>query len=167
MQRVQKLMLAAGCLLLSLCALAQGKVMRFNQLAEKGVSIAHLDSTYKSAVHSDTSLAVFKSEAETAAFIDAYIKFIRDFGAFLKENGFGFGQAQSAFNRVYFASDGSVDYFVYSFSNSKLAKEDQLTETQIAEFERLLGLFIASHKLTVTADVSFSQCSPVVYPGEK
>ena len=47
----------------------QHLALTFQYAAQQGISIKHLDSSYTSAVHSDTSLAVFKTEKEQEAFI--------------------------------------------------------------------------------------------------
>jgi hypothetical protein len=149
--------------LLIASALQAQKVMQFSQLKTEGIRQTWLDSTYTSAVHSDTALAVFKTEKAQEEFIGAYNIFIQNLGKFLAENGFVFKQEQRCFNRVYFAADGTVEYFAYSFSNKNIEPQNQLTPQQISEFERLLKLYLQTAKLSVTASVSFAQCSPVVY----
>jgi hypothetical protein len=139
------------------------QVLPYSQLQTQGIRQTWLDSTYTSAVHSDTALAVFKTEKAQEEFIGAYQLFIQNFGKYLAANGFVFKQEQRCFNRVYFAADGSVAYFIYSFSNKNIEPQNQLTPEQISEFERLLIAFLKTEKLTLTAAVPFAQCSPVVY----
>lgn len=154
-------------LLLLFGSLSAQKVVRFSQLEAEGLQLAWLDSVYTSAVHNDTSMAVFKSEAAQQNFIAAYGAFIQDFGKFLADHGFEFKQVQRCFNRVYFSATGTVDYFVYSFSNKNIEPQNQLTDQQLQEFERLLMMYLKTATLSVTAPVSFAQCSPVVYGKKK
>ena len=42
----------------------QHLALAINDANRKGISIQHLNSIYKSAVHADTSQAIFKTEAE-------------------------------------------------------------------------------------------------------
>ncbi|MFN8712349.1 MAG: hypothetical protein ACK5Z2_05810 [Bacteroidota bacterium] len=149
--------------LLIASALQAQKVMQFSQLETEGIRQTWLDSNYTSAVHSDTALAVFKTEKAQEEFIGAYNIFIQNLGKFLAENGFVFKQEQRCFNRVYFAADGSVEYFIYSFSNKNIEPQNQLTAQQLSEFERLLIAFLKTEKLPFTTAVPFAQCSPVVY----
>lgn len=149
--------------LITVIVLPAQKVMQFSQLKTEGIRQTWLDSTYTSAVHSDTALAVFKTEKAQEEFIGAYNIFIQNLGKFLAENGFVFKQEQRCFNRVYFAADGTVEYFAYSFSNKNIEPQNQLTPQQISEFERLLKLYLQTAKLSVAASVSFAQCSPIVY----
>jgi|688.fasta_scaffold706674_1 hypothetical protein len=116
--------------------------------------IKQLDSIYQSALHVDTSLAVFKTDADQQKMFDAYSTFLQDFGKFLKQNNFTWGQETKCWNRLYFDKDGSVDYYIYNFkSQIEKAKEEQ--------FKLLFAEYIMTHKINITADKKFAQCSPV------
>jgi hypothetical protein len=133
------------------------KVMTFQEAEKQGKSYQHLDSLYKSAIHSDTSQAVFKSPAEQQILQKAYVGFLKELGGFLKANNFKWEKLTRCFNRIYINSDGTVDYFLYKFS------KDQITEEKEREFERLLTIFLKDHKFSASAKVKFAQCSPVKY----
>ena len=60
----------------------------FQNAKKQGIDIKQLDSIYKSAVHTDTSLAVFKTDKEQEAMYNAYVKLLQDFSNFLTENNF-------------------------------------------------------------------------------
>lgn len=118
--------------------------------------IKQLDSIYQSAVHVDTSLAVFKSDADQQKLIDAYSTFLKDFGKFLKQNDYTWGHETKCWNRLYFDKDGSVDYYIYNFkSEIEKAKEEQ--------FKLLFAKYIMTHKINITADKKLAQCSPVTF----
>lgn len=135
---------------------SQHLALTINDAGKKGMSVEHLDSTYKSAVHVDTSQSVFKTESEQSAMFDAYSKLLQDFGKFLTENNFKWESPTRGFNRIYFNKDGSIDYFLYNFS-SDISQEKQ------TEFNRLLNLFIKNYKISLTAKENFAQCSPTTY----
>jgi hypothetical protein len=79
---------------------------------------------------------------------------LQDFGKFLKQNNFTWGQETKCWNRLYFDKDGSVDYYIYNFkSQIEKAKEEQ--------FKLLFAEYIMTHKINITADKKFAQCSPV------
>jgi NurA-like 5'-3' nuclease len=135
------------------------------QNAEKlGISIKQLDSLYPSAVHTDTTLAVFKTEKEQVALQQAYIKLLQDFGKFLSENNFKWEKQTRCFNRVYFNSDGTIDYFLFNFLGKT---EDKPAENIEKEFQRLLNVFISEYKFSLTAKTKFAQCSPTTYMPQK
>ena len=66
----------------------QHVAMTFKDANSKGVSFDSVERVYKSAVHTDTSLAVFKTDAEQDSLHNAYVKLLQDFGKFLKQNNF-------------------------------------------------------------------------------
>lgn len=146
------------CLFLNtLQASSQVRATTFEQAAKAGFSYQHLDSLYKSAVHSESKLAVFKSAGEQAKLQQAYAKLINELGVFLKANNFKWGKQTRCFNRIYFTPAGKIDYFLYSFP------KDELPVQKEQEFGRLLNQFIKDHRISLTANENFAQCSPIKY----
>jgi hypothetical protein len=143
--------------LLAMNTFGQSKAMTFQEAEKQGIPFQHLDSLYKSAVHDNTALAVFKSSEEQAQVMQAYTKLLQDLGSFLKAHHFGWEQQTRGFNRIYFSPDGRIDYFLYHFP------PDQLKPDKATEFARLLNLFIQDYKFNVQAKERFAQCSPVKY----
>ncbi len=142
---------------------AQPKALTISDAEKQGLSISHLDSIYKSAVHVDSTQAVFKTEAEQQAMGEAYMKLLQDFGTFLTANNFKWEKPTRGFNRIYFNSDGTIDYFLYNFQTTTVKPEDQLSQEKQNEFNRLLNLFIKDYKISLTAKTKFAQCSPIKY----
>ena len=133
--------------------------MTFEEAELKNISMTHLDSIYKSGIHSDPSLAVFDSNQDE--YIEAYKKLLHDLGQYLEVNDFIWENPTKGFNRIYFAKSGSIDYFLFMF------RPNQLTKDQETRFEELLRLFIVDYKFSLSAEVSFAQCSPVTYMPQK
>lgn len=144
---------------------AQPKAIVISDAGKSGISISELDEIYLSAVHIDTSKAVFKSEAEQQQMFEAYMKLLQDFGRFLDSNDFVWEHQTKGFNRIYFNSDGTIDYFLYSFHYAK--PEEQLSRELQSEFNRLLNIFVQSYKIPMTAGRKFAQCSPTTYKASK
>lgn len=141
---------------LTLSYLSYGqKAMTFNEAKEINIRISHLDSIYLSGIHSDTSLAVFKTNQDE--YIAAYQKLLQDLGKYLITNHFLWDKPTKAFVRIYFDKNGKIDYFLYSF------RPDQLTEEQEKRFGELLSEFIVDYRFSLTASTGFAQCSPVTY----
>ncbi len=138
--------------------------LTFQNAEKQGISIKHLDSIYTSAVHTDTSLAVFKTEKEQEALQQAYFNLLQDFANFLSENNFKWEKPTRCFNRIYFNSDGTIDYFLFNFLGKT---EDKPAENIEKEFQRLLNVFISDYKFSLTAKTKFAQCSPTTYIPQK
>lgn len=136
------------------------KAMTFNEAKENNIRISYLDSIYRSGIHADTTLAVFKTNQ--GEYIVAYQRLLKDLGKYLKANNFLWEKPTKGFNRIYFDKSGKIDYFLYSF------RPDQLTPEQEKRFGKLLSSYIADHSFSLTAPVKFAQCSPVTYmPADK
>lgn len=142
---------------LSFNSYGQNKALTFKEAEIQGKSFQYLDHLYKSAVHDDVKLAVFKSVEEQAELQKAYIKLIKDLASFLKTNHFKWEKPTRCINRVYFNPNGKIDYFLYNFP------QDQITPEKENEFARLLNLFIKDYKFSLTAHENFAQCSPINY----
>jgi hypothetical protein len=139
---------------------AQHIGMTFQEAKKQGISISELDSIYKSAVHVDTSLAVFKTESEQETMFNCYVKLLQDLGKHLTDNNFKWDKPTNCFNRIYFNSDGSIDYFLFNFLGKP---EEKPSEAQESEFVKLLNVFIKDYQISLTANAKFAQCSPATY----
>ena len=135
----------------------------FDDLSKHGVSIEQLDNKYKDAINVEAFKAVFQSDKEQEALIDAYYKLLEDFGNFLIKNHFVWEKQTRCFNRIYFNRNGTIDYFLYNFTTHNTKPEDVLPIAKQIEFKRLLNLFIQHYKIAITAKTNFAQCSPVTY----
>lgn len=135
--------------------------MTFQEAEAQGIRISYLDSTYPSAVNVDTALAVFKTEAELENMRNAYVKLLQDFGAYLHANKYVWDKPTRCFNRIYFSSDGRIDYFLFNFLGKTESENPSAAQQQA--FKRLLNQFIKNYQFEVTASTKFAQCSPTTY----
>jgi hypothetical protein len=136
------------------------KAMTFNEAEQSGIKISTLDSLYKSALHNDSSLAVFKDNQNE--FIAAYQDLIKGLSQYLNANNFSWIKDTRCFNRIYFNKTGKIDYFLYDFQAGQLTKEKE------AQFDVLLNKFIDGYQFPLKAETDFAQCSPVKYqPSQK
>jgi hypothetical protein len=139
----------------------QGIGLSFREAEQKGISTKNLDSINEAAFDEDTSKGVFKTDEEQEDLQNAYTKLLQDFGKFLYTNNFYWAKPTRCFNRIYFNSDGTIDYFLYNFLGK--TEEDKPSEEKQKEFQKLLNQFIADYKFSLTAKVKFAQCSPTTY----
>ena len=148
-------------LILCLNIFGQHVGMTFKEAESQGIDIKKLDSIYMSAVNvADSSKGVFKTEKEQDAMGEAWISFLKDFGKFLHSNNFKWEKPTRCFNRVYFNSDGTIDYFLFNFTVKNEYKPSE--EIQI-KFQELLNKFIQDHKISIVANSKFAQCGPTTY----
>lgn len=143
--------------LLSISPSFAQKAMRFDVAAENQKSASHLDSLYKSAVHTNPDLAAFKSEAQQKLLVEAYQNLLGKLAKYLQEKKFKWGKTVRCFNRIYFDKNGTIDYFLYSFPKGEITVEQE------NQFNQLLNSFILAQKIDISAEEKFAQCSPVKY----
>jgi hypothetical protein len=144
--------------LLSQIAFSQGIATTFEKAEQQGISLTELDSKYQSALHDDSTKAVFHSRKDE--FYKAYVALLNDLNKHLKKNGYVWHQPVRCFNRIYLSAEGRIEYFMYNFQNGVLEKDKE------AKFNRLLKSFISDYQFAVTAKTKFAQCSPVIYKSE-
>jgi hypothetical protein len=140
-----------------------GTAMSIDSASTKGISIEQLDLEYKSALDTDSTKAVFRSEQEQAQLQKAYIQLLQDLSTFLKQHDFKWEKATKCFQRIYFSTDGKIDYFIYNFKLKSVAAADLISDKRAAKFDELLGLFIKDYTFAVKANEKFAQCSPTAF----
>jgi hypothetical protein len=141
------------CLFLVQLATKAQTSMTFKLAEQTGIA-PKLDSLYVGGIDSDSTRAVFKDQKK---YIESYQNFIYQLASFLSKNNFKWGKQVRCFNRIYFSKQGTVDYFLYNFT------EGQITKEQEADFEKLVKTFVQEAKFGLQADRPFAQCSPVKY----
>ena len=142
---------------------SQSKVFSIEEAQKFGICIEKLDLKYRSAVHVDSTKAVFKSEAQQQKLKESYTKLLQDFGSFLNKNNFKWETKTRCFQRIYFAPNGKIDYFIYNFKLKNVLLENLISEEKQKEFQRLLELFVKEYTFSSTAAEPFAQCSPTSY----
>lgn len=142
---------------LSLLVFGQQKATTFQKAIDSGISINVLDSLYKPALSSgpDSLQAVFYGKQKE--FYTEYVNLLKALSKHLKANNFSWGKNTRCFNRIYFNSQGTVDYFLFNFRPGELTAEKE------QQFEKLLATFIKDYKFPLPAKSKFAQCSPVTY----
>lgn len=140
-------------LITSLSAYCQ-KAYTFSEAKLLGVETNKLDSLYKSACHTDTSLAVFGSQQD--AFIESYTDFLRSLSRYMNENGCLWSETFKGFHKIYFSKEGRVIHYLYNYRTGfSLEKEEQ--------FHVLLNQFILQYQFPLTAGEGFAQCGSVTF----
>ncbi len=143
-------------MLITSAAFAQHVANTFQAVENTDISMQRLDAIYPSAVATDQSKAVFKADSQNG-FIKAYAGMQQDLGAYLRKSGFSWKKPESIFTRVYFAPDGSINYYLVNLANTSL------DDSEKRSFLNLVNKFIESYKISYTATTRFAQCSPVLF----
>lgn len=143
-------------LLNSSSVLAQSVATTFDKMeTDFGIAVSYLDSLYHPAAHADAELGVFKDEQN--AFLKEYSAMHVALGKHLFRNDWTWNRQIKLFTRVYFNKDGGIDYFLINPQRADLSKE------QSDRFFELTQEFISSYSISMSAELPFSQCSPVTY----
>ena len=139
---------------------SQPLAITFQEAESKGIYIRVLDSLYLSAVHVDSTLAVFKTPEEQSRVHAEYVRLLQSLGDFLSANNFEWEKPAACFNRIYFSPGGNIDYYVFNFRGKP---EDKPSPEKEKEFTRLVNLFIQDFKIDLRAHRKFAQCSPTTF----
>ena len=142
---------------------SQSKVFSIEEAQKIGINIDKIDLEYKSAVHTDSTKAVFKTETQQQKLQESYTKLLQDFASFLNKNNFKWETKTKCFQRIYFAPNGKIDFFIYNFKLKNVLPENLISEEKQKEFQRLLELFVKEYTFSSTASEPFAQCSPTSY----
>jgi len=140
--------------------LGQGVGLSVTEAETRGISIQTLDAENKSAVHVDSTQAVFTDDEDVKVLYNSYVQLLQDLGAFLAANDFEWDVPRRCYNRIYFTPEGTIDYFLFQFLGDV---ENQPSEEKQKRFEELVNDFIQDYQFGITAPVKFAQCSPTVY----
>lgn len=143
----------------STCLFGQ-QAMSFQEAETAHISVRTLDSLYKSAVHSDTTLAVFKTQKDQELLIGSYGNFLQELGSFLEKNNFKWKKPTKCFNRIYIDKSGRVDYYLFNFLGKS---EDKPSLEKTTLFKELVNNFIQTNQFGVSAQTNFALCSPTVF----
>ena len=123
---------------------------------EAGVA-QRVGDIYKSAIIvADTSKGVFKTDADREPLTKAYTQLLNDFGKYLKDHNFKWEQPTRCWNRIYFSPDGAIDYYLFDFKTN-------ISNEKLKQYRALFTSFAGSHKINITAQEGFAQCSPVTF----
>lgn len=132
----------------------------FQDAESQGIIVKDLDSLYQSAVHVDSTQAVFQTQEEQEKVYNSYKELLQGLGDFLKANNYKWAKPTTCFNRIYFNENGGIDYYIFNFRGKP---EDKPSAEQELEFTRLVNLFIQDYKFGLTAEKKFTQCSPTTF----
>lgn len=138
----------ALCCLLSARLQAQ-QVIHFDD----PIPAASIDGAFRSAIHVDSSQAVFHDQQ---AWIAEYQKMYNAFSKHLKEGGLQLSKPLRLNVRCYFRPDGSIGHIAYNHAPTAL------DEQQAKLFNQLLEAFARAYKVSFSANEPFKQCGPVL-----
>lgn len=140
------------CLFVLLPARAQDRLaLPFEQV--DSLYLVALEEAHASALHSDTSLAVFPDRPDEV--VAAWGGLLQAFSAHLQANGFAWTEPIRGYYRFYFHPDGRIHRVVYNQRGMDAARATRYNE--------LLDRFSRTYQFPLTADRPFAQCSPATF----
>lgn len=134
----------------------QGKPLYAQQIIhfDAPVSGELLEGTHRSAVHVDSTQAVFHQQE---AWVKEYKKMYGAFSKHLKAGGLELSKPLHLNVRCYFRPDGSIGHIAY-----KYYAPNDLDAMQAKLFNQLLEAFARDYKVSFSAKEPFKQCGPVL-----
>jgi hypothetical protein len=139
---------------------AKSQTVLTMQEARSKSLIKELDKTHETALNNDKNLAAFPGDKKTE-FLTAYKLLFYDLANHLDKNGFKFGKETQCYNRIYFNSNGTINYYFYSI------KPGEIDPANESKFKKLLGDFIKTYQMKVSAPTNFFQSGPVKFTDKK
>jgi uncharacterized protein YdbL (DUF1318 family) len=153
-----KIILTTIFLALSFFGLSQ-TTLTMKEARAKGL-VKELDKTHTAALNNDNTLAAFPTNRKEE-FLTAYKLMFYDLANHLDKNGFKFGKETACYNRIYFNSNGSINYYLYSI------KPDEIEPANEAKFKALLTEFVKTYRLKINASTNYCQSGPVKFTDKK
>jgi hypothetical protein len=149
--------ISALLLFISITIFGQDRVYDTKELTIQGYSMQNLDSIYKNGLpESDTLHPLFtKDYFDTIVSIER-IDLLQKMASYLKKNGFKWEPSIRIWTRIYFDTNGEVDYFLYHFMKP-------IDSAKEKEFRQLANNFFMEYKIQVNSSQKFSLCGQVVW----
>jgi len=144
-------------LLTATTLLGQSKTYSVEELSWHGLTLDHLDSIYYNGIPgSDPRYQVFNQNYYENVVAKARIDFLQKIADYFKKNNLKWGTPATCWTRMYFNTNGTIEYFVYHF----IGKVDYKKED---DFKRLLDSFLKVNKVSVISSQRFSLCGSVTW----
>jgi hypothetical protein len=119
----------------------------FSEAKASGITLQHLDSLYERAIDSDS---------KEDYYIDAWTKMFQALKDTLVKENFTWVSPTTAFNRVCFQKNGSIDYFLYKFKTD-------IDPSKVMEFNAILNRFIKTYRFPKTKNKNFFYTGNIDY----
>ena len=144
-------------LLTATTAFGQNKTYSVEELSWHGLTLDHLDSIYYNGIPgSDPRYQVFSQNYYDNVVAKARIDLLQKIGDYFKKNNLKWGTPTACWTRMYFNTNGTIEYFVYHFKGKVDYKKED-------DFKRLLDSFLKANKVSITSKQKFSLCGSVTW----
>jgi len=144
-------------LLLLSAPLCAQRCMTFQDGEKNGFTVAKLDSLYPSAMHADSTKAVFQGK-DAEKFSAAWGKFYEELFAYCNKQGLRWASPTWCFNKIYFSKDGRIEYWLFNFR-----KSDNIPAEVQSAYLDAIAKFSRKHKIRIKASTPFTQCGSVTF----
>ncbi len=118
------------------------------------IHISDLDKLYPQASEVNPGHSMYETNNDSI-FYYAWVDFLHDINQYLCDHQFSIKGQIQVYCRVYFASDGTIDYFNYNTVSTIPASLQK-------QFHKIMEQFIKTGKIKATAASKFVQCGSVI-----
>lgn len=148
------------------CSASSGQpiVTTFQKLKNLGIDFDAFDKQYASPIHGDTALALLKTEAEQEHFENIYRDYLAGLNTYLFKEDFKWDKPFTVFQKIYFAPDGTAEYFLYNLLGPHEERPDSAT---MKHFEKSVAEYVTRHPFPIRFTKPFAQCAPMMILPEK
>lgn len=139
--------------LIAMFAPVQGQnavAIPLDEIEERAISIALLDSLHGPAAHIDPAQSVFPTQQDEV--FDAWRALLATLSEHLLAEGFEWTEPLQGYYRFYFRPDGTVERVLY--------RVQKLEGERLEQFGHILDEFARSYRFALSAEEGFAQCSP-------
>ena len=152
--------LALGAMLLTGCGASKSlekqlakmpqKAMLLSEVTERGLTLDTLETVYPSGMFQ------WNADSVPQEYMLSWQKFIYGLRNALIAEGMNWTEPYSLWGRAYFAPDGTVDHYFYTWRG-----QSQPTDEWKAQFREVLERFLATYRFEYPMNRRFAQCGGV------
>lgn len=158
--------LALGAMLLAGCSTSKSlekqlakmprKAMLLSEVKERGLTLDTLETIYPSGMFQ------WSADSVPQEYVLSWQKFIYSLRNALVAEGMNWTETYNLWGRAYFAPDGSVDHYFYTWRG-----KSQPTDEWKAQFREVMERFLATYRFEYPMNRRFAQCGGVILQPEK
>ena len=121
-----------------------------DEIEERNINIALLDSLHGPAAHIDPAQSVFPTQQDEV--FTAWRALLTTLSEHLLAEGFEWTEPLRGYYRFYFRPDRTIERVLY--------RVNELEDERLEQFGHMLEEFARSYRFALSAEEGFSQCSP-------
>lgn len=126
------------------------KAMLLSEVTEQGLTLDTLETIYPS------GMLQWSADSVPQEYMQSWMAFVQGLSSALREAGMNWTEPYRLWGRAYFAPDGSVDHYFYTWTGNS-----QPTEEWKTQFREVLEKYLSSYRFKYPMKQRFAQCGGV------